>query len=111
MKALDWMALVEAAIDRHCPGVPYHRHLIRGTRAKLRIDISQTVLADLFYREETGRTDYTLIVENRRYYGIDNLGGWHEHPVDDPNTHGPIRPLSPDEAIALLSEALERFDS
>jgi hypothetical protein len=67
------------------------------------------MFADLYFREETGRTDYALIVSGRRRYGLDNLGGWHEHPLHDPATHVPIDPPSPDEALRKLYVATRQI--
>jgi hypothetical protein len=29
------------------------------------------------------------VEHGRRIYGVDNLGGWHEHPLDRPEEHRP----------------------
>ena len=107
MKAGEWLAAVQEAASLYLPRGIIRSEVLRKTRVKVRIDISEDVFLDLFFREETGRVDYTLIVLGLRYYGIDNLGDWHEHPIGHPHLHVPIGPLTPTVAIQQLSKAVE----
>jgi len=107
VKAAEWLAAVQEAASQHLPHSIIRSEVLRKTRVKVRIDISEDVFADLFFREETGRIDYTLVVLGLRYYGIDNLGDWHEHPVGQPHLHVPVSPLTPAAAIQRLSKAVE----
>ena len=75
MKASEWLSAVEAACELLFPGKPFRQEVTRGTRVKARIEIGPHMFADLFFREETGRIDYALIVRGQRKYGMDNLGG------------------------------------
>ena len=65
-------------------------------RLKIRIEIGQDVFIDIFYNPRNDRTDFSLIHKSRRVFGYDNLGGWHQHPVEDPDSHTPCSepPLS-----------------
>ena len=65
----------------------------------------------LFFREETERVDYALIVNNERRYGLDNLGGWHEHPVLQPDIHLPVAAPTPEEALFSVRRAIETLDA
>lgn len=105
MKASEWLRAVDAACEKHFPDKPRRQEMLRETRVKVRVEIDPTMFADFFFREETGRTDYALIVSGQRKFGLDNLGGWHEHPLGNPNTHVPIDPPSPEEALRLLHAA------
>lgn len=105
MKASEWLTDVEAACSLLFPGKPFRQEVTRSTRVKARIEIGPNMFADLFFREETGRIDYALIVRGQRRYGIDNLGAWHEHPLDDPDSHVPIDAPSPEEALHRLHAA------
>lgn len=80
MKATQWLQAVRAATQKYFPDAGLHIQILRQTRVKVRIEISDDAFVDLFVREETERVDYALIVNNMRRYGLDNLGGWHEHP-------------------------------
>ena len=109
MKASEWLSAVEAACHLLFPGKPFRQGATRGTRVKVRIEIGPEMFADLFFREETGRVDYALIVRGQRRYGLDNLGGWHEHPLGDPDSHVPIETPSPEEALRRLYAAAGHF--
>ena len=65
-------------------------------RLKIRIEIGQDVFIDIFYNPRNDRTDFSLIHKSRRVFGYDNLGGWHRHPVEEPDRHTPCSepPLS-----------------
>jgi len=49
--------------------------------------------------------DFALIMEGKRTFGYDNLGGWHKHPVENPEMHKYCE--KPD--IEGFSEKLERL--
>ena len=109
MKASEWLNAVEAACQLLFPGKPFRQEVTRGTRVKARIEIGPDMFVDLFFREETGRIDYALIVRGQRRYGMDNLGGWHEHPMDNPDSYLPIDTPSPSEALRRLHAAAGHF--
>lgn len=111
MIASEWLAEVRTATSQHFPDSPLRIQVIRSTRIKIRIDIGEDIFADLFFREETGLTDYTLIVADERRYGLDNLVSWHEHPVDKPDSHIPIDEPTPEQALLLLRIAADTFSS
>ena len=58
-------------------------------RLKIRIELGQEVFIDIFYNPQNDRTDFSLIHKGQRIFGYDNLGGWHRHPVEYPDTHFP----------------------
>ena len=110
MMAYKWLAAVKEAAKRYFPDKPTNTQIIRRTRVKIRIEIGEDIFADLFFREETERCDYTLIVAGKRYYGLDNLGGWHEHPIGTPESHNPINQPTPGEAISRLRKAVDELN-
>ena len=105
MTADEWRALVIAAAQTYWPAALIDSPVVRATRVKIRLKIDEERLLDLFFREETGRIDYSLIVGGQRAFGIDNLGGWHEHPLDDPDGHIPCDEPTPGEALRRLKAA------
>jgi len=109
MTASEWLRSLEAACKRHFPNSPLRYEITRETRVKARLEIDPSMFADFFFREETGRIDYALIVNGQRQYGLDNLGGWHEHPIEDPDSHVPIDAPSPNGAIERVSEAARQM--
>jgi len=107
MKALQWLTQVKAGARQYFPTSALHVQMLRETRVKVHIEIGEGAFADLFFREETGRVDYTLIVGEKRRYGLDNLGGWHEHPLSAPESHVPIEASSPEDALRRLRAAAD----
>jgi hypothetical protein len=73
MKASQWLTQVKAGVSQYFPTSPLHVQVLRETRVKVHIKIGEDAFADLFFREETGRVDYTLIIGEQRRYGLDNL--------------------------------------
>ena len=65
-------------------------------RLKIRIGLSREVFIDIFYNPQNDRTDLSLIRNDQRVFGYDNLGGWHRHPAEEPYEHTPCSepPLS-----------------
>ncbi len=70
-------------------------HIVLSVTAKgryrltIRVELSAKTFIDIFYNPKNDRTDFALIHENQRIFGYDNLGGWHRHSVEDPQTHTP----------------------
>jgi hypothetical protein len=60
------------------------RHQVR-----IRIFLANRSLLDVYYSSKTGKTAFAQIKDERRIFGADNTGGWHWHPVEDPETHLP----------------------
>ena len=52
------------------------------------------------------RTSFAVVQERERLFGIDNLGGWHCHPLGKPEDHKPIDEPSIEEIVAQCSIAI-----
>ena len=63
---------------------------LTATAIKLRIETTAGGYIDAFFNEQTGTTAYALIDGDKRIFGADNTGGWHQHPFHDPTRHDPI---------------------
>lgn len=59
-------------------------------RLKARIGISLSMFMDVFYSVRTRRTSVAVILKGKRAFGVDNLGGWHVHPIREDQVHRPI---------------------
>lgn len=81
--------------------------IVRFTRLKARIEIDAESFIDVFFREETQRVDFALIIAGKRLFGIDNLDGWHYHPLDEPTQHIPCPEPTMREALGRVKEAVE----
>ena len=71
------------------PGAALDYTVVRLTHLRLRITINEETLVDVYFNEETQRTDYALIHRGERVYGVDNLKGWHYHPFRTVEQHLP----------------------
>lgn len=60
---------------------------ISATSVNLRIAVALGGYIDAFFNEQTGTTAYAWIFDVRRAFGVDNTGGWHMHPLEDPERH------------------------
>lgn len=74
-------------------------------RLKARVRISLAMFIDIFYAMRTGKISIALVLEGKRVFGIDNLGGWHVHPVGENQAHHRIEEPSLEEALRRCVEA------
>jgi len=94
---------IVAAASPIC-GIPVVRRLM-PTSLNLRVPLTIDGFVEVFYNEQTATTAYALIRGGQRVFGVDNTGGWHVHPFDDPARHDPL----PDEmSFADFIAAIER---
>ena len=59
----------------------------RIDKVSLRIIIKPAIFIDIYANIETTRYDFSLIKDNKRIFGYDNLGGWHYHPLNKLDEH------------------------
>ena len=104
LTAEEWLTQVRETAQQYFPLAKLEAEVVRFTRVTVRVVIDEDRFADLFFREETGRIDYALIVNSQRIFGLDNLDGWHEHPLSAPDDHVPCTEPTPAEAIRRLRE-------
>jgi hypothetical protein len=105
LTADEWLAEVQKAITQYFPNIEPRIELVRHTRITIRFELNDATFVALFFREETERVDYALIVNDQRVFGIDNLDGWHIHPLGNPDAHEPCDEMTPTEAMRRLREA------
>lgn len=92
----------DGAISSPICDIPVARR-ITATSVNLRIVIAGGGYVDAFHNEQTGTTAFALIVEGCRVFGVDNTGGWHVHPFDDPERHDPLPdPMSFKDFVKLI---------
>ncbi len=54
----------------------------RIDRVSIRVILSPILLIDIYANVKNGRYDFSLIKDDKRIFGYDNLGGWHRHPLN-----------------------------
>ena len=77
-------------------------------RLKLRLVFSVDFFVEVFYAPQTSRTSFAMINDEKRIFGIDNLGGWHRHPLEDPAKHITISKPNMDEIFNSLRNAKDK---
>lgn len=79
-------------------------------RLKVRIKITLRMFIDIFYAARTKKASIAVILKGERVFGIDNLGGWHVHPVGQTKEHHMIEEPTPEQALeqcAAVARTLE----
>lgn len=59
----------------------------RLDKVSLRLVVKAVLFIDVYFNAESSRFDFTLVCDQRRVFGYDNLQSWHFHPVDNPDEH------------------------
>lgn len=98
-------SLLDALADR-----PFVRSVDLETEVIIlrgRVLLEQDRFLQVYFNEETGTTAMALIEDEQRIWGVDydDLRGWHVHPVDDPDQHRDIDPMTPSEIVEALADA------
>jgi hypothetical protein len=78
-------------------------------RLKARVRVSLSAFIDFFYAARTERISFAVIFRGERVFGMDNLGGWHVHPVGESQEHHKIEAPTLEEAFeqcVRVAEAL-----
>jgi hypothetical protein len=74
--------------------------------AKGRAYFKERGFLEVYYNEQTQTIAVAWIDNEQRKWGIDrdNLRDWHRHPVENPNEHQPISPMSIQEILEELGQ-------
>ena len=98
---------VRRAAQSAFPKAAFDYTIVRLTHLSLRITINKETFVDVYFNEETQRTDYALIYKGERIYGVDNLKGWHCHPVQAVEQHLPCPEPSVQEVFEKMKVIVE----
>lgn len=76
----------------------------KATTARIKIYLQPKGLLNIYYNQVLRIQSFALIMDNNRVWGLDrdNKFGWHEHPVDNPETHESTKEHSIAEIIERL---------
>jgi len=83
----DFLNDLEVLKDELLPDATIEIVYKRIDAVSLRLWITNALFIDVYANTETKRYDFSLIRENKRIFGFDNLGGWHYHPLDKLEDH------------------------
>ncbi len=61
----------------------------KDTTIRIRVYLQNQILLNIFYNKDLKIQSFALIKNNRRIWGLDkdNRFGWHEHTIENPNSH------------------------
>jgi hypothetical protein len=76
---------------------------------KLRAHLGILAFIEVFFNEETGKASFALIKNSQRIFGADNTRGWHLHPFDSPESHGPCEEMSFANFLIQVEENQEKW--
>lgn len=65
-------------------------------------------LFDTYYNAENDRKDFAIIYQGKRILGYDNLGEWHKHPFENPNSHLKCEEPEIEEIFREILDILDR---
>ena len=95
-------------------GCPFVESVDLQTEAvivKGRVVLDDERFLQVYFNERTGTTAFALIEDEQRIWGADydSLRGWHVHPVDRPDDHSNVEPMTPYEIVDALEDAWDRL--
>ncbi|HHV81285.1 TPA: hypothetical protein GXX44_06320 [bacterium] len=65
-------------------------------------------LFDTYYNAENDRKDFAIIYQGKRILGYDNLGEWHKHPFENPDSHLKCEEPEIEEIFREILDILDR---
>lgn len=80
----------------------------RIDKISLRILLRQDLFIAVYYNTQSKRMDFSLINHESRVFGYDNAGGWHYHPVEDPESHKECEEPSLEEMFQKTAQIISK---
>lgn len=74
----------------------------------LRMQIGERLFIDVYYNTDSDRLDFTTIKDEQRIFGYDNAGGWHYHPLGDPDHHEPCPQPTLEEILERTAQVISQ---
>lgn len=102
----EFLYELEQSINTYFPYATLEINEFNVLRLKVRIITSSSLFIDVFYGHRKKRVDFALIKDEKRVFGIDNLGGWHYHSVERPNQHERTSEMSIKKIIEQFSKII-----
>ena len=111
LSSKEFQDRIQELADIHFPDANLRTREYSKFRIKLRLIFSVDFFVEVFYAPQTAKVSFTLIKDEERIFGIDNLGGWHRHPVKNPSNHIDISEPKFKEIFEWLKKAKEEKNS
>lgn len=99
---------IEKLSEVHFPDADVKVREYNKFRIKLRLVFSVDLFVEIFYAPQTSKASFSLIEGEERVFGIDNLGGWHRHPLEKPSKHVDISEPKLNKIFESLKGAKEK---
>lgn len=84
----------------------YDIEIHEATILEARINLEKGFI-DVFKNDRTDKTAFAWIINQKRKYGADNTGGWHKHPLEDPEKHRSTEPIQIQEFVKYCIDNLD----
>ena len=104
----DFYHQIQKLAGEYFPAAKLETQEINRFRLKMRITLSSTSFIDIFYGVRKTRIDFALVKEGKRIFGIDNLSGWHRHPLNEADCHEFIKEMSFQEICSQLAKIVQQ---
>jgi len=111
LSAKEFHGQVQRFAGEYFPAAKLETREITQFRLKMRIILSRISFIDIFYGVHRTRIDFALIKERERIFGIDNLGGWHGHPVGEAGRHESVKEMSLQEIFSQFEKIVQQQKS
>ena len=105
----EFIEQLKLAIARDLPHLTLKIVEKNPHRFKGRIILASGRNVDIFYGSKKGRIGFALIDENQRIWGVDNLGGWHIHPIGNEKEHIKAKYTSVEQIVRELKAVIEKL--
>lgn len=107
----EFIEQLKLSLTRVIPPFPLKVVELNPHRFKGRITLASGRNVDIFYGCKKGRIDFALIDKNERIWGIDNLGGWHLHPLWNEKEHIKVEYTSVEQIVRELKAVIEKLNN
>lgn len=105
----EFIEQLKLSLTRVLPHLTLRVVELNPHRFKGRITLASGRNVDIFYGCKKGRIDFALIDENKRIWGIDNLGEWHLHPLWNEKEHIATDYTSIEQIVKELKSVIEKL--
>lgn len=104
----DFYHQVQILARDYFPAAKLEIQEVNPFRLKMRLLLDPMLFIDIFYGARKERIDFALIQERKRIFGIDNLAGWHRHPLGEPDRHESVKSMSLGEIFSQFARIVKQ---
>ncbi len=105
----DFASLIVYLCDKYEFISDYELNIDDNIIVKSRIFLIDASFIEIYYNFENGKTSFSLIRNNKRIFGVDNLGFWHIHPFDNPKKHIKSKEIKLEDFLGKIKNYLSKL--